>query len=42
MLDNLCEVSLFIDVYSINLIREAFDGEVPERVEAILKSLEDK
>lgn len=38
MLDNLCEVSLFIDVYAIELLRKTFNGKVPERIEKILNS----
>lgn len=38
MLDNLCEVSLFIDVYAIELLRKTLNGKVPERIEKILNS----
>lgn len=38
MLDNLCEVSFFIDAHAIELIQKAFNGIVPERIETILKS----
>lgn len=42
MLDNLCEVSLFIDAHAINLIRRTFNGMVPERIETILNSFMEK
>lgn len=38
MLDNLCEVSLSIDAPAIDIIRKAFNGMVPERIETILNS----
>ena len=36
MLENLNEVSLSVDEYAIELIRKAFNGKVPKRIEKIL------
>lgn len=38
MLENLNEVSLSVDEYAIELIRKAFNGKVPKRIEKILNS----
>ena len=41
MLDNLFEVSLFIDAHAIEFIRKAFNGIVQEQIETTLKCFTD-